>query len=84
MKQVKLSDGRVALIKEGKGKDLFWAQSHASDPSEIIKLLMVRLIEIDSKPITEQELEEMPIKDLMLLMREFTELHSPLFQQTQS
>lgn len=84
MKEVKLSDGRVALIKEGKGKDLFWAQAHASDPSEIIKLLMVRLIEIDSKSITEEELDEMPIKDLMLLMREFTELHSPLFQQTQS
>jgi plasmid maintenance system killer protein len=84
MKEIKLSDGRIAVIKEGKGKDLFFAQRHASDPSDIIKLLMVRLTEIDSKPITEEDLDEMPIKDLMILMREFTELHSPLFQETPS
>lgn len=84
MKEIKLSDGRIAKIKEGKGKDLFWAQKYTTDASEIGKLLMVRLIEIDGKPITEEELDEMPMKDVLLLIREFTEIYSPLLIETQS
>lgn len=35
--EIKLSDGRTARIKEGKGKDLFWAMEHANSQNEIIK-----------------------------------------------
>ncbi len=82
-KEIKLSNGKVACINEGKGKDLFWAQRNATDPADIIKLLMIRLITIDKQPITEDTLDELPIQDVMLLIREFTEAYSPLLQEKQ-
>jgi len=81
MKEITLPSGRVARIKEGKGKDLFWALSNSTGQNDIIKLLIVRLTEIDGKPITEDDLEELPLADVMVLMREFTELYSPLSAQ---
>lgn len=83
-KEIKLSNGKKATIQEGKGKDLFWAQRNASDPSDIIKLLMVRLIKINGEPITEEILDELPIGDVMLLIREFTETYFPLLAEKQS
>jgi hypothetical protein len=80
-KEITLPSGRVARIKEGKGKDLFWALSNSTGQNDIIKLLIVRLTEIDGKPITEDDLEELPLADVMALMKEFTELYSPLSLQ---
>lgn len=79
--EVKLSDERVAVIRKGKGADLFKAQKLANDPSEISKILLVLLTTIDGKPITEDDLDEMPIEDVMALMNAFGELHP--FSQTQ-
>jgi hypothetical protein len=42
---------------------------------------MVRLIEIDSEPLTEDGIDELPISDVMALIKEFTEVYSPLSQQ---
>jgi hypothetical protein len=81
LKEITLPSGKIARIKEGKGKDLFWALSNSTGQNDIIKLLIVRLTEIDGKPITEDDLEELPLADVMLLMREFTELYSPLSVQ---
>lgn len=78
MKEIKLSDGRIARIKEGKGKDLFWALEMASTPNEIIKLLTVRLVEIDGKGISEEELDDMPIQDVMKLIGEVSKIGAPL------
>jgi len=79
-KELTLSDGRKAIIKEGKGKDLFWAYRNATEPADIMKLLIIRLTEIDKQPITEETLDELPISDVMLLMKEFMEIYSPLSQ----
>jgi len=84
MTEVKLSSGKVAVIKNGKGKDLFWAQKMANDSSEIMKMLMVRLIEIDGKGITEDDLDEMDIADVLQLTAEFGKIFSPLLTQQQS
>jgi hypothetical protein len=81
IKEITLPSGKKAAIKEGKGKDLFWAYRNAGDPSEIVRLLMVRLIEIDSEPLTEDGIDELPISDVMALIKEFTEVYSPLSQQ---
>ena len=81
IKEIPLPSGKKVVIKEGKGRDLFWAYRNAGDPSEIIRLLMVRLIEIDSEPLTEDEIDDMPISDVMALVKEFTEVLSPLSQQ---
>ncbi|GEM_PF-1944775 len=84
VKVIELSDGRKAEILRGKGKDLFWAYQMASDPSETLKLLMVRLTLIDGKEVTEEVLEELDILDAMKLIRHFTELFTPLSQQRAS
>jgi len=78
LKEVVLPSGKIAKIKEGKGKDLFWALSNSTGQNDIIKLLIVRLTEIDGKPITEDDLDELPLADVMALMREFTEIYTPL------
>jgi len=80
-KEITLPSGRVARIKEGKGKDLFWALSNSTGQNDIIKLLIVRLTEIDGKSITEDDLEELPLADVMTLMKEFTEIYTPLSGQ---
>lgn len=81
VKEITLPSGRVARIKEGKGKDLFWALSNSTGQNDIIKLLIVRLTEIDGKAVTEDDLEELPLADVMVLMKEFTEIYSPLSVQ---
>jgi hypothetical protein len=83
-KEITLPSGRIARIKEGKGKDLFWALSNSTGQNDIIKLLIVRLTEIDGKPITEDDLEELPLADVMTLMKEFTEIYTPLSVQKSS
>jgi len=82
--EIKLSDGRTARIKEGKGKDLFWAMEHANSQNEIMKLLTVRLVEIDGKPMSEDELENMPIADALTLLNEVGKLVSPFQAQKPS
>jgi hypothetical protein len=83
-KEITLPSGKIAKIKEGKGKDLFWALSNSTGQHEVIKLLIVRLTEIDGKPITEDDLEELPLADVMTLMKEITEIHTPLSVQKSS
>lgn len=77
--EVRLSDGRIAKIRKGKGSDLFKAQRLASDPTEVTKLLLVFLTTVDGKPLTEEDLDNMPLEDTLALMTAFAELH-PLSQ----
>lgn len=84
MKELVLSDGRKAVIKEGKGRDLFWAFENATTQNEIIKMLVIRLVEIEGKPITEDELEDLPISDTINLLNEVGRLISPLSVQRPS
>jgi hypothetical protein len=84
MREITLPSGKVAVIKDGKGKDLFWAQKMANDTSEIMKMLMVRLVLVDGNPITEDDLDEMDISDVLMLTNEFGKIFSPLLAQQQS
>jgi len=73
MKEVILSDGRKAVIRDAKGRDLFEAMRLANEPGEISKLLLARVTLIDDKPITEDDLEELPLEDALALLDAFTE-----------
>jgi len=84
MKEITLPSGKIAIIKDGKGKDLFWAQKMANDASEIMKMLMIRLVEIDGKSITEDDLDEIDIADVITLTAEFGKIFSPLLAAQQS
>ncbi len=79
MVEVKLSNGSTAVIRKGKGSDLFKAQMAANNPAEVTKYLIAMLTEIDGKPVTIDTLEELPLEDVMNLMTAFGELH-PLSQ----
>lgn len=81
-KEIKLSDGRIATIRKGKGKDLFWALEMASTTNEILKMLTLRLVEIEGKQITEDELEELPIQDVMKLIGEVSKIGAPLSEKS--
>jgi hypothetical protein len=73
-KEIILSDGRKAVIKDGKGRDLFEAMRLASEPGEISKMLLVRLVEIDGKPITEDDIDELPLTDAVKLLDAMSDL----------
>jgi hypothetical protein len=72
--EIILSDGRKAVIKDGKGRDLFEAMRLASEPGEISKMLLVRLVEIDGKPITEDDIDELPLPDAVKLLDAMSDL----------
>jgi len=73
-KEIILSDGRKAVIKDGKGRDLFEAMRLASEPGEISKMLLVRLVEIDGKSITEDDIDELPLPDAVKLLDAMSDL----------
>jgi hypothetical protein len=73
-KEIILSDGRKAVIKDGKGRDLFEAMRLASEPGEISKMLLVRLVEIDGKAITEDDIDELPLPDAVKLLDAMSDL----------
>lgn len=72
--EIKLSDGRIAKIENPKGKHLFEAQRLANSPSEIQKMLITIITKIDDKPITEFDLEDMELNDVLNLLNTLSDL----------
>ncbi len=81
MKEVMLSDGRKAIIRDGKGEDLFYAYSISNNTADMMKILIARLTEVDGKQLTEDELDKMDIRDVMILVKEFREMINPLSEK---
>ncbi|SMO74661.1 hypothetical protein SAMN06269117_12513 [Balnearium lithotrophicum] len=78
LKELKLSDGRKAVVYEGTGEDFLTAVEIAQETGggfkEAILTLMEQLIEIDGKRVTAEELKKLPLSD-------FARLYT-VFQQT--
>ena len=66
-KEIKLSDGRLAVIKDGKGLDLLNAQKKAKTSDEIPYALIAELTEIDGNYLVYEDILELPIEDVILL-----------------
>ena len=66
-KEIKLSDGKLAVIKDGKGLDLLNAQKKAKTSDEIPYALIAELTEIDGKYLVYEDILELPIEDVILL-----------------
>lgn len=65
---VTLPMGGSASIFEGKGKHYFSAASKAKDDSSLIlKYLILELVQIKGKNLTEPELDEMHLRDVAYL-----------------
>ena len=66
-KEIKLSDGKLAVIKDGKGLDLLNAQKKAKTSDEIPYALIAELTEIDANYLVYEDILELPIEDVILL-----------------
>ena len=66
-KEIKLSDGKLAVIKDGKGLDLLNAQKKAKTSDEIPYALIADLTEIDGNYLVYEDILELPIEDVILL-----------------
>ena len=66
-KEIKLSDGKLAVIKDGKGLDLLNAQKKAKTSDEIPYALIAELTEIDVNYLVYEDILELPIEDVILL-----------------
>lgn len=68
-KTIPLSDGRTAVIRQGKGKDVRTAQQMmGKDTSMYMNCLMHLLVEIDGQKIPAELYDEMNAGDYMELM----------------
>ena len=66
-KEIKLSDRKLAVIKDGKGLDLLNAQKKAKTSDEIPYALIAELTEIDGNYLVYEDILELPIEDVILL-----------------
>lgn len=78
VEEIKLSNGKKAVIYEGTGEDFIQAVEIASATEDnsvkgIILNLMESLIEIDGQKIPAEELARLPLKDFMKLYTKVAE-----------
>jgi hypothetical protein len=66
-KEITLSDGRLAVIKDGKGRDLLNAQKKAKTSDEIPYALIAELTEIDGEYLVYEDILELQIEDVIKL-----------------
>ncbi|MCI5824908.1 MAG: hypothetical protein MRZ90_08230 [Candidatus Gastranaerophilales bacterium] len=66
-KEITLSDGKIAIIKDGKGRDLLNAQKKAKSSDEIRYALIAELTEIDGNYLVYVDILELPIADVIQL-----------------
>lgn len=66
-KEITLSDGKIAIIKDGKGRDLLNAQKEAKSSDEIPYALIAELTEIDGNYLVYEDILELPIADVIQL-----------------
>ena len=66
-KEITLSDGKIAIIKDGKGRDLLNAQKKAKSSDEIPYALIAELTEIDGNYLVYENILELSIADVIQL-----------------
>lgn len=66
-KEITLSDGKIAIVKDGKGLDLLNAQKKAKTSDEIPYALIAELCEIDGSFLVYEDILELPIEDVINL-----------------
>lgn len=84
MKEITLPSGKIAVFKDGKGKDLLNAQRKAKTPDEILFALIAEISEIDGQPLIYEDLLEMELEDVLSLQAEMSGKFSQSSQQNVS
>lgn len=71
-----LTDGRVAKVREGRGKDVEQATMISSgNQSKYLSAMMSATIEIDGKNLVMEDLADLMMKDYMRLQVAFAEIN---------
>jgi hypothetical protein len=78
--EVTLRDGKIALIKVGKGRHARKAQTLAADSKDdkggaYLSILMSLLVTIDGKSVVPEDLDDLDIRDYNDIFAEFSELN---------
>jgi hypothetical protein len=72
--EFELSDGRICKIEKGKGKDATEAMKvSGQDSSKYLFALISRVTTIDGNKIVAEDLDEMPLNDVLKIQTEFAE-----------
>ena len=71
-KNLTLSSGKTAIIKEGKGKDLLQAQLKAKTSEEIPYALIAELCEFEGQSLVYEDILEMDLSDVLALQAEIS------------
>ncbi len=81
LKEITLPSGKKAVIYDGTGEDFLTAVENAEAVSggtpgfkDIVISLMELLVTVDGKKLAEPQLRAMPIKDFLVLYRNFLEV----------
>ena len=70
-KSITLSDGRVAVIRKGKGRDAMKAQRvSGTDISKFFPALMAELVIIDGNKMVMEEFEDLELQDFLTIQGE--------------
>lgn len=71
-KELTLPSGKIAIIEQGKGKDLLQAQMKAKTSEEIPYALIAELAEIDGQKLVYEDILEMDLGDVIALQTEIS------------
>lgn len=71
-KTLLLPSGKTAVIRKGKGFDLFQAQKTAKTSEEISYALIAELTEIDGQKLVYEDILELDLEDVIALQAEIS------------
>lgn len=74
---ITLPSGAKAVIRKGKGRDLFNAQRKAESVNELVWFLLAELVEVNGRPVIIEELYDMDLPDVMMLMEQIGNFTPP-------
>lgn len=72
-REVDLPSGAKALIRDGKGRDLLAATRMAGGPNDPMRMvfgLLASLVTIDGRALTIEDVEDLPLPDVLKLQGE--------------
>lgn len=71
-KTLNLPSGKIAILEQGKGRDLLQAQMKAKTSDEIPYALLAELCEIDGQKLVYEDILELDLEDVIALQAEIS------------
>lgn len=75
-REFKISDGRLVIIRAGKGRDSVMAMRVSAGVGEkYVGALMAQLCTVAGKKITMEDMEDLPLRDYTAIQTQFAEIN---------